>query len=286
MDKISEIRLANLKILAEEAGNISELARRLGYKQPSYLYQVINQTAIQNGKPKNVGKKMARKIEAAMRKEIGWMDTPHQNYNADNINVANNYNRSTNTFTGTSYHIEVPESGPDKGHPSEEQMKALFIKALPLFDIDQAVAYAWGKGFDSNIEELATGHVSVFMNHISHTFGLKMLDDTMLKPNDNASIRKGDILIIEPEIEERDGDVVLIAINNNGHKRGLIAVLGIDMSGNRTAYQIGKSDRPEPMPENAEVLGVVISIKRHLADMDIIDSRVNDYLSKNKEIEK
>ena len=75
--KLTEVRLENLRQLVEEAGGATELAKKAGYKQPSYIYQILNQSAIQNGKPKNIGSNMARKLEQAMGKEEGWMDVQH-----------------------------------------------------------------------------------------------------------------------------------------------------------------------------------------------------------------
>lgn len=77
MNFLAEIRLENMKRLVEEVGSVAELAKRAGYAQPSYLYQIINQTAIQNGKPKNIGGQMARKLEKAMNKAVGWLDIKH-----------------------------------------------------------------------------------------------------------------------------------------------------------------------------------------------------------------
>ena len=77
MNFLAETRLQNMKNLVEEAGSVAELAKRAGYAQPSYLYQIINQTAIQNGKPKNIGGALARKLEAAMNKAEGWLDMNH-----------------------------------------------------------------------------------------------------------------------------------------------------------------------------------------------------------------
>lgn len=77
MKTTSEIRLDNLNILVKEAGGVTELSKRTGYKQPSYLYQIINRTAVQNGKPKNIGAAMAKKLEQAMSKPSGWMDQSH-----------------------------------------------------------------------------------------------------------------------------------------------------------------------------------------------------------------
>ena len=75
MRDIHEYRLENLKKLIAEVGSATELAKLAGYKQPSYLYQILNRTALQNGKPKNIGSNMARKLERATNKPEGWLDT-------------------------------------------------------------------------------------------------------------------------------------------------------------------------------------------------------------------
>lgn len=95
MKTTSMIRLDNLNLLVEEAGGVPELAKLMGYKQPSYLYQIINQTIVQNGKAKNIGNNMAEKLERVMNKPKGWLDMPHQTQtdnstqtlNASNIGV-------------------------------------------------------------------------------------------------------------------------------------------------------------------------------------------------------
>lgn len=78
MKPLHAIRLENLSILANEYGGCKELASYLGYSQPTYLYQLLNRTAVQNGKPKNMGNRMARKIEQALDKPEGWMDERHK----------------------------------------------------------------------------------------------------------------------------------------------------------------------------------------------------------------
>lgn len=80
----SKIRLENLNLLVKEAGGVTQLAKRAGYKQSSYLYQIINRTPVQNGKAKNIGSNMASKLEEAMNKPKGWMDQEHQKNSKSN----------------------------------------------------------------------------------------------------------------------------------------------------------------------------------------------------------
>lgn len=76
MKPISQTRLENLEILIDEAGSVTALAERCGYAKPNYIYQIRNQSAVQNGKPKNIGNAMARRLEEGMGKPEGWMDRP------------------------------------------------------------------------------------------------------------------------------------------------------------------------------------------------------------------
>ena len=66
-----QIRLANLLSLIDEAGNASELARRIG-SDPNYISQIISPKA-----KRNVGHSFARRIEKAFGKPSGWMDQIH-----------------------------------------------------------------------------------------------------------------------------------------------------------------------------------------------------------------
>lgn len=77
MKTTSEIRLENLRLLVNEAGGVTELSKIAGYKQPSYIYQILNRTVVQNGKAKNIGSIMASKLEIVMGKPKGWMDQEH-----------------------------------------------------------------------------------------------------------------------------------------------------------------------------------------------------------------
>lgn len=74
--KIKQIRRDNLEALIAEAGSASALARRAGTNS-SYLSQLRNQLPTQKGTPRSIGDELANKLEKAMHKIQGWMDTPH-----------------------------------------------------------------------------------------------------------------------------------------------------------------------------------------------------------------
>ncbi|MCO6504746.1 MAG: helix-turn-helix transcriptional regulator [Snodgrassella sp.] len=127
MKLTSEIRLENLKLLVTEAGGVTELSKKAGYKQPSYLYQIINRTPVQNGKAKNIGAIMAAKLEIAMNKPKGWMDQEHKKVTESNA-----------IYLGT---MEVWDNTTPVG---EDEVEVPFYKEICL---------SAGSGFADNIED-------------------------------------------------------------------------------------------------------------------------------------
>lgn len=76
MNTIFEIRRANLNSLIAEAGSAASLADRCD-ASASYLSQVKNGNRPRDGTQRNLGPKLARRLEAAMRKPTGWMGKEH-----------------------------------------------------------------------------------------------------------------------------------------------------------------------------------------------------------------
>jgi hypothetical protein len=77
MRTIGEIRLQNLEVLVAEAGGAEALAERVE-SSAVYISQVRNRAIDhKSGKPRELGTKLARRIEAAFDKPRGWMDVKH-----------------------------------------------------------------------------------------------------------------------------------------------------------------------------------------------------------------
>lgn len=87
MRPIKEIRHDNLLRLIDEAKSTSDLATKTGIAV-SYLLQIKNKNAIQNGKPKGIGDKIAAKLEDGMNKPRGWLDIDHSSSSAFSYNTA------------------------------------------------------------------------------------------------------------------------------------------------------------------------------------------------------
>lgn len=64
-----EIRRANLAALIESHGSIRALADKVG-TAPNYLSEIKN-------RERDMGDRLARKIEGALELPTGWMDTSH-----------------------------------------------------------------------------------------------------------------------------------------------------------------------------------------------------------------
>lgn len=72
-----EIRNENFNLLIEEAGSISELARRCGYENPASLYQLRVRLNKPGESRRGITNTLAAKLEAGMGKPQGWLDMQH-----------------------------------------------------------------------------------------------------------------------------------------------------------------------------------------------------------------
>lgn len=77
MKTVEEVRRERLQMLRTEFGTWSALNEKIGLiARDSTLSQYLNQSkGTKTSKPKVMGSVMARRLEEACGKEIGWMDT-------------------------------------------------------------------------------------------------------------------------------------------------------------------------------------------------------------------
>jgi DNA-binding transcriptional regulator YdaS (Cro superfamily) len=74
---IEQIYRENLALLVSEAGNQQKLSERIG-KSPAQISQWLNaSTDSKTGKPRAMSRNMARELEHACKKPVGWMDQQH-----------------------------------------------------------------------------------------------------------------------------------------------------------------------------------------------------------------
>ncbi|MGI4846189.1 MAG: S24 family peptidase [Janthinobacterium lividum] len=78
MQTNDEVRRQNLVLAIERAGSAAKLAE-LAKTSAAYLSQIKNRTPdSKSGTPKTMGDDMARRIEAAIGEQAGWMDVDHR----------------------------------------------------------------------------------------------------------------------------------------------------------------------------------------------------------------
>ncbi len=69
-------RYKNARALVEEAGSVTLFGKKIGMKRTQ-----ASQIAGDRDEPKDIGDNIARRIEAAFNKKVGWLDIPHgQNF--------------------------------------------------------------------------------------------------------------------------------------------------------------------------------------------------------------
>jgi len=89
MKTIAEIRHGNLLRLITEMGSQEAIAAACETSQV-YISQLVNKTPdAKNGRPRQIGDAMARKLESGCNKPEGWMDNEPMAYNTHISQVLN-----------------------------------------------------------------------------------------------------------------------------------------------------------------------------------------------------
>lgn len=79
MKSVKEIRLLNLEALINEFGSLEAIANACEMPNTVYLSQIRSrQKDLKTGEPRNMGDKVARKLEDGCKKPHGWMDVEHK----------------------------------------------------------------------------------------------------------------------------------------------------------------------------------------------------------------
>lgn len=77
MQTVADARRANLEALVVECGTLDQVAASIG-SSPIYLSQIRNRTPdAKTGRPRDMGSQLARRLELAFKKPVGWMDQQH-----------------------------------------------------------------------------------------------------------------------------------------------------------------------------------------------------------------
>lgn len=257
-----EVRIKNLSNIIKEIGEKEGL--NTPYKvakaydiNPSFVSQLMAGS-------RSFGEKAARNIE----KKLGLPDCSLdrvQNNEGGLFVIGSNTNHGTQI--GTQHNLT--QSVSDK--ETLDEVSANHLKDMPLLDIDAGVRFALNPNCLPTLVYDQAERAATFIPHTGRTFGIKInADITGVAP---STIRKSDILIIEPSIVPRDNDLVLVCLDYQGSNRGVVARLFVSLAGNRTIKY--NDNPPEPMPENALICGVVVEIKRRLVDTALLKARIN-----------
>lgn len=86
MKTAHDCRRENLELLVLEHGSLDAIADKAGLGTTVYLSQIRNRALdTKTLKPRNMGSVMARKLEAACGKPIGWMDKDNSPSNVSSL---------------------------------------------------------------------------------------------------------------------------------------------------------------------------------------------------------
>ncbi|QMT44253.1 LexA family transcriptional regulator [Neisseria dentiae] len=272
MKTIEEIRAERLDLIIKQLGSQSNFAEAIG-KSPSQVSQWVNSSLdSKSGKPRSLSSSTARKIEKILKLPNAWFDTPINVDNSGTMQLSNNYGNGHQSNNQYSMYSQGGESQP--ATPAQQDQ---FLKVMPLLDISDGLQYALGNLPQDEMQR-AGDKIATFVSHSDKSFGIKMADDSMTIQNaaDDETIFKGDILIIEPMMEPRDNDIVLVCLDYSTRQRPIIARLQFGISGGYMINQANRSAGYIPMPDDAVICGVVIEIKRRIIEPDIVRSRHDD----------
>lgn len=178
-------------------------------------------------------------------------------------------NVNTGTQIGTQNNLTQNVSVQDQAEL--DAISANHYKDMPLLDIDMGVRYALDPNTLANLILNNNQKVLAFIPHTGNTFGIKLPHDIHgITP---STLLQNDILIIEPCVQPSDNDLVLVCLDYNGAKRGMIARLHIGLD-NKLMIKYNEFD-PVPMPINSLICGVVLAVKRHMIDNDNVAVRLD-----------
>lgn len=148
---------------------------------------------------------------------------------------------------------------------------AHFLKPMPVLDIDTGVAFALYPERLHNLISDKNQKITAFIPHSHRTFGVQL--PQIIEGVTPSILLRDDILLVEPCIRPRSGDLVLVCLEYNTYNRGLIARLQIGFDG-KPMIKHNQSDFV-PMPMMSLICGVVIAIKRRTIDNAGLVARID-----------
>lgn len=219
---ITQIRRANLQLLADHAESRLELAAKIGYADTNYLNQLLSGHG-------SFGGRTARKIEQALGLKDGWMDVYQSEATIEQSGIA-------------SPSIPYRDLAPVALHRSVPLIS--FVKAGELCQAEDP--YHVG---DS--EQMIESCVPV----TDGMYALRVEGDSMLNPNGAPTFPEGTIIIVDPCRAAGNGSLV---VARDGHGNATFKKLSYDAG---RAFLVPLNPRWDPIPikEELHICGVVVA---------------------------
>ncbi len=218
------IRKRNLQLLVEEVGSIAVLAR-MADTVPSYLSQALSLKT-----DARIGDKLARKLEAAMRKAHGWMDAMHEAVVSHTV-------------------------------ADEEQEYALVAppaRTIPILEWTDIEPWLNGSlTHAQSYAEIVSAPHAVKLSH--KTFVTRIEGDDMISSFQlSDSYCPGDMALVDPYLLPQVGDAVFVKIKDRIKLRQYLDDDGgFILKALNTQYSIFK------FTDDIKLLGVVIITYKH-----------------------
>lgn len=175
MKNVYVVRRENLRLAIDKQfqGNSSSLAEQLGFQQPSLIYRYLSEKS-----PKQIGQRMARKIERVAALPENWMDVDH-----------------------------AGEMGPEQRvAQSVGQYKVTPARALRVLRWAEI-----GKELDGTGEWISTTE-----DVSDRAYATRVPDDSMINPHPGQSFPEGTLIIVDPGVKAMPGDLVIARQNPAG----------------------------------------------------------------------
>lgn len=176
---IEETRLINLRALIHESGSPVEAATLLRM-EPSQLSQISGRNPT-----RNIGSRLARRIEAAWNKPKGWLDIA-QTPQLKLAEERSNYN---------------VQAGPD------------VVRNVPL--ISWVQAGAWGDVVDELSPGQSYKRIPTTVHVGPRAYALRVVGDSMTNPSGSPSFPEGTVLILDPDRQAEHGNYVVVRQNGD-----------------------------------------------------------------------
>lgn len=190
MRNINEIRKNNLRLLIKEKGSIELLAHDCE-TSPSYISQILTGVPSRTGKPRNVGDKLASKLEVGCQKPHSWLDMPHTEDGQDDLNYAV---RTKLGYANPDDYLEEVTRG---GIPLIE-----FMDALGFYETKNPVLPKNVRKWFPRPEKAGP-----------RSYALEIKDDSMTNPYPGElSLTKGMIVWADPDKQYTAGSIVVIKL--------------------------------------------------------------------------